>query len=167
MAKIMRCCTILFFIFLTMVYTGHALGAVSAEEAAQLGKNLTLWGAEKAGNADGTIPEYTGGLSTPPAGFDPKSGIWPDPYADEKPLFTINAANMGQYADKLTEGTKALMKHFPDYRIVVYKTHRSVYYPQWILDNTVKLATTATTKDDGETLVNAHAGYSLPDPQER
>ena len=35
--------------------------AVSAEEAARLGKDLTPTGAERAGNADGSIPEWTGG----------------------------------------------------------------------------------------------------------
>ena len=48
---------------LMLTYAGNALAAVSAEEAAHLGKNLTMIGAEKAGNKEGTIPEYTGGLS--------------------------------------------------------------------------------------------------------
>ena len=48
---------------LVLAYAGLALGAVSADKAAQLGKNLTLVGAEKAGNKEGTIPEYTGGIS--------------------------------------------------------------------------------------------------------
>ena len=52
---------------LTLTYAGVALGAVSADKASQLGKNLTLVGAEKAGNKDGSIPEYSGGLTTPPA----------------------------------------------------------------------------------------------------
>ena len=38
-----------------------AWAAVSADEAKQLGTTLTPIGAEKAGNKDGTIPEYTGG----------------------------------------------------------------------------------------------------------
>ena len=46
----------------------HALAAVSADEAKQLGTTLTAVGAEKAGNKDGTIPEYTGGIK-PPADF--------------------------------------------------------------------------------------------------
>ena len=37
-----------------------ALAQVSPEEAAKLGKELTCVGAEKAGNAAGTIPPYTG-----------------------------------------------------------------------------------------------------------
>ncbi len=39
---------------------GNALAQVSPEEAAKLGKELTCVGAEKAGNAEGTIPPYTG-----------------------------------------------------------------------------------------------------------
>ena len=47
---------------------GSAWAAVSADEAKQLGTTLTPIGAEKAGNKDGTIPEYTGGIK-PPADF--------------------------------------------------------------------------------------------------
>src|SRR5262245_41210654 len=79
-----------------------ASAAVSPEEAKQLGDALTPWGAEKAGNKDGTIPAYTGGLTKPPASYEPaKKGVLTDPFADEKPLLSVNAANMAQYADKL------------------------------------------------------------------
>ncbi len=67
------------------IFSTGALAAVSADEAKQLGTTLTAVGAEKAGNKDGTIPEYTGGLTTPPAGFQAGSGIRPDPFANEKP----------------------------------------------------------------------------------
>mgnify|MGYP003120625604 CR=1 FL=1 len=36
--------------------SANAVAAVSSEEAAQLGKALTLFGAEQAGNEAGTIP---------------------------------------------------------------------------------------------------------------
>src|SRR3954471_19284121 len=78
--------------------------APSADEAAQLGTTLTAFGAEKAGNKDGSIPEYTGGLCTPPAGYkplDPNGGFpYVDPYADEKPQFSIDGKNMDKYIDK-------------------------------------------------------------------
>src|SRR5262245_49512754 len=131
------------------LHAGGAFAAVSAEEAKQLGTTLTVFGAEKAGNKDGTIPAYTGGLTTPPAGFNKASGIRPDPYADEKPVFSIDAKNMDQHADKLTEGTKALMKKFPSYRIDVYPTHRTVAYPELVLDATLKNAVNAKTVADG------------------
>jgi hypothetical protein len=52
-----------------------ALAGITAEEAKALGGTLTGVGAEKAANKDGTIPAYTGGLTTPPAGFKPGDGI--------------------------------------------------------------------------------------------
>ena len=33
-----------------------------------------------------------------------------DPFADDKPLFTIDAGNMDRYADKLPDGLKAMLK---------------------------------------------------------
>ncbi len=60
------------------LWTTAASAAVSADEAKQLGTTLTPVGAEKAGNKEGTIPEYTGGLTTPPATFQKGSGIRPE-----------------------------------------------------------------------------------------
>src|SRR5262245_54983851 len=77
-----------------------AMGAVTLDEAKQLGTTLTATGAERAGNADKSIPEYTGGLTTPPAGYQKGSGIRPDPYAADKPLYSIKAANLAQYEGK-------------------------------------------------------------------
>lgn len=54
---------------LAMVFTTAVHAAVSPEQAARLGTSLTLVGAEKAGSADGSIPAYSGGLTTAPASF--------------------------------------------------------------------------------------------------
>ena len=70
-------------------------------EAARLGADLTPMGAEKAGNKDGTIPEWTGGLCSPPSGWTPAQG-YIDPFASDKVLFTITKANAAQYKDKLS-----------------------------------------------------------------
>lgn len=142
-----------------------AHAAVTPEEARKLGATLTLVGAEKAGNKDGSIPEYTGGLTTPPAGFVKERGVRPDPFADEKPLFAVDAKNMAQYADKLTEGTKALMKTLPGFRIDVYKTHRTVAVPTSVLENTVKNATQARLADDGLSVQGAKSGIPFPIPK--
>jgi hypothetical protein len=101
-----------------------AIAAVPAEEAKQLGTTLTEFGAVKAGNKEGTIPAYTGGLTKAPAGYKADSGFWVDPYKDEKPLFRIDAKNAAQYADKLSEGQKMLMKKHASYYIDVYPSHR-------------------------------------------
>ncbi len=65
---------------------------LSPESIARLGADLTPLGAEKSGNADGTIPAWDGGITTPPAGYQP-GDHHPDPYAADKILFTITAAN--------------------------------------------------------------------------
>ena len=44
---------------------------VSAEEAAKLKSELTPLGAERAGNKDGSIPAWDGGVVKPPAGWKP------------------------------------------------------------------------------------------------
>ena len=125
------------------------LAAVTADEAKQLGSTLLPWGAEKAGNKDGSIPAYTGPIK-PPASFDAKNPkVRPDPYADEKPLFSIDAKNMDKYPGKLAEGTRAMMKKYPGYRIDVYPTHRTVNYPKLYTDNSIKNATVCKTINDG------------------
>jgi len=150
-----------------LVIVGSAHAAVSAEEAMQLGRTLTPWGALKAGNADGSIPPYEGGLpvTTAPKGFVPNSGHWPDPLADEKPLYSITAQNMSEYADKLSEVTKEMLKRFPTFRVDVYPTHRTANYPAWFLENSIKNATRCKTKFDELALENCFGGTPFPIPK--
>jgi len=127
--------------------------AVSADEAAQLGGDkFTCIGAERAGNADGSIPAYSGKWLGAPPGIDPKKtpGHDPDAYPDEKPLFTITAQNMAQYAERLSDGEKALFKRYPDtFRMPVYPSHRDFRYADWVCDTLKKNATTAQVIHDG------------------
>ena len=153
-------------LILIMNWLAVAFGAVSPEEATKLGTTLTGVGAEMAGNKDGTIPPYTGGLTKPPESYKVGSGLRPDPFTSEKPLFSINAQNIVQYADKLTEGTKALIKKYPTYRIDIYKTHRTVAYPDFVFKNTVRNALKATTYNGGLSFKDAHAGYPFPIPKD-
>jgi hypothetical protein len=139
---------------------GPALAAVSADEAAKLKTDLTPFGAEKAGNKDGSIPAWTGGHTTPIAG-DKAGGRRGDPFKDEKPLFSISAKNVDQHADKLSDGQKAMLKKYPDsYRIDVYKTHRTAAAPQWVYDNTLRNATRA--KLNGDVVEGAYGGIPFP-----
>jgi hypothetical protein len=103
-------------------------------EIARLGADLTPVGAEKAGNKDGTIPAWDGGLCSAPAGWDPKQG-YKDPFAGDKILFTITKANAAQYKDKLTPGTLAMLDKYDNFKMNVYPTHRSACYPQEVYDN--------------------------------
>jgi len=134
--------------------------AASAEDAARLKTELTPFGAEKAGNKDGSIPAWTGGYTTPIPGDKP-GGRRGDPFKDEKPLYSITAKNVEQYADKLTDGTKGMLKKYPDsFRVDVYPTHRSAAAPQWVYDNTFKNATRA--KLDGDIVASAYGGIPFP-----
>jgi hypothetical protein len=143
-----------------------ANAAITAEQAKALGTTLTAVGAEKAANKDGTIPAYTGGLTTPPAGYKAGDGIRPNPFASEKPRLVIDAKNMAAHADKLTAGTKALLEKYPTMRVDVYPTQRSVAFPKWVLDNTEKIALTAKTTNNGRSIEGAHAGFPFPIPKD-
>ena len=102
-------------------------------EVARLGADLTPMGAEKAGNKDGTIPAWTGGLCAPPAGWTPAQG-YVDPFASDKVLFTITKANAAQYKDKLSPGTLAMLDKYPEFKMNVYQTRRTACYPQSVYD---------------------------------
>ena len=144
---------------------GHAWAGVSADEAAKLKTVLTPLGAERAGNKDGTIPAWDGGETKVPAGYksgDPR----PDPYAAEKPLFSVTAKNMAAYDSHLSEGTKALLQKYPEqFRIDVYPTHRTAAAPQWVYDNTFRNATRAKLKDGGDWIAGAYGGIPFPIPK--
>ena len=147
------------------VMSASAVAAVSPEEAAQLGKTLTPIGAEKAGNKDGTIPEWTGGLPKIPADFKAGSGMRPDPFASDKPRLVITGQNADQYKDQLTAITYALLKRYPTMRVDVYPTRRPVHFPKKVLDNTLKNATQAKTTDGGLGFENALPGIPFPIPK--
>ncbi|MGV8919520.1 MAG: DUF1329 domain-containing protein [Pseudomonas sp.] len=139
------------FMALSLLAT-NVMAAVSAEEAAKLGTTLTPLGAEKAGNADGSIPAYTGGIATNAGTVDSK-GFLSDPFANEKPLFTITAATAAQYKDKLSPGQMAMLQRYPEtYHIPVYPTHRTMALPQKVYDAIKRGATTVTTINDGNGL---------------
>ena len=108
--------TIILRISVAMLFTfiaTNASAAVSADEIARLGKDLTPLGAERGGNAEGSIPEWKGGITTPPAGY--KVGDHhPDPYPGDKPLFTITRANLDKYRGKLSAGLQKMVEALPD-----------------------------------------------------
>ncbi len=138
---------------------------VSAEEAAKLGNELTPQGAIKAGNADGTIPAWEGGITTPPAGYT-KGMHHPDPFADDQPLFKITAQNVGEYKDKLSPGQVAMFERYPDsWYMNVYPTRRSASYPDRINQASIKNASTATLTPDGNGVKDAINTSPFPIPQ--
>ena len=141
-----------------------AQAAVSESEAARLGQDLTPMGAIKAGNADGSIPAWDGGITTPPAGFN-AGDHHPDPFATDQPLYTITAQNKDQYKDKLTAGHLAMLDTYPDsFKLNVYPSRRSASFPQRIYDATIVNATRARLVDEGNGVSDAIIGIPFPIP---
>ncbi|SDJ37747.1 Protein of unknown function [Pseudomonas delhiensis] len=151
----------------SLLFAHGALAAVSAEEAGKLKTTLTPLGGERAGNADGSIPAWTGGYTqADPAYKD--GGKRGDPFAADKPLFTITAQNMAQYAAQLTPGVQAMLKKYPDsYRLEVYPTHRSAAAPQSVYDATFANASSGKLVDGpaGPMPEGAAGGIPFPIPQ--
>ena len=139
-----------------------AQAAAPASEAAKLGKELTPIGAIKAGNKDGTIPAWTGELVKTQAA----DGFLMDPFASDRPLYTITVANMDEYADKLSPGMKAMLKKYPEtYKVPVYKTRRTVSYPEKVYSAAKKNATSAKLKEGGNGLIDFSETVPFPIPQ--
>lgn len=142
-----------------------ARAAVPADEAAKLKSTLTPLGGDKAANKDGSIPAWDGNAKVS-AGA--KVGDIPSqPFPGEKPVVQITAKNMSQYADKLSDGTQALLKKYPDsFRIDVYPTHRTASAPQYVYENTFKNATRCKTKAGGYSVEGCYGGIPFPIPKE-
>ncbi len=138
-----------------------ALAGVSAQEAAKLKTTLTPVGAERDGNKAGTIPAWTGGFT------DSAHGNANFPYGQEKPLFTITAANAARYANNLPEGAKELFRRYPDYRMNIYPTHRSAALPSSVYDSTFENATRAHAASAGLPygIEGAAGGIPFPIPK--
>ncbi len=145
----------------TMAHAG------TAEEKAKLGgPDVTSVGAERKGNAAGTIPEWAP-LSGIPKGV---TGVvagtkYPDPFASDKPVATITAANVEQYKDKLTPGQIALLKRGPEEKMVIYPTHRSCAYPESIYKKTADNVLKAKLSKDGNALIDAVGGFAFAFPK--
>ena len=157
----------LFAVMALSVLAAHVMAAVSPEEAAKLGTTLTPVGAEKAGNADGSIPAWTGGIPKNAGAVDSK-GFLADPFANEKPLFVITAATVDKYKDKLSEGQVAMFKRYPEtYKIPVYPTHRTVNLPPNIYESIKRSALNVHAINDGNGLENftGNRYYAFPIPK--
>jgi hypothetical protein len=146
---------------MALATTAPARAAVSEAEAARLGRELTPMGAERAGNKAGTIPAWTGGYA--PTATAKINGRRPDPFASDKPLYTVTAANLGEHADQLTDGLKGLFRKYPDFRLNVYPTRRTASAPAFVYENTRLNATRAKLTDT--VLSGAYGGVPFPIPK--
>ena len=153
-------------LFGTLLLSGAlAQAQVDAAKAARLGQDLTPIGAEKAGNAAGTIPAWDGGLPRDANAYDPALG-YRDPYAADQPLFSITAANAEQYREQLSPGQLAMLTRFSDsWKLNVYPTRRSASYPDKVYAAAKHNATSAKLIEGGNGIADFKLATPFPLPQ--
>jgi hypothetical protein len=156
---------------LSLLLLGAAVCATAAhakvtqEEAAKLKSTLMPQGGEKAGNQAGTIPAWDGGLTQAPACYQGEGKRYCDPFAEDKPKFTITAQNVAQYQASLTPGQLAMFKKYASYKMHVYDTRRTAASPEWVYAATYKNALNATLGGNGEAVTGAVTGIPFPIPK--
>lgn len=128
-----------------------------------MGTVLTPMGSIMAANADGSIPAWTGGLAKDAAPVT-EEGRYTSPFADEAPLFVVNANNLEEYRDLMTEGQIAMLQRYPTYQLNVFPTHRSINIPADVVEQTKKNLTDTQMTSDGYGVENYHYGIPFPQP---
>lgn len=148
----------------TYVVATGASAAISQDQANKLGgPELTPMGAERAGNAAGTIPEWAP-MTSLPAGYTPGQPMV-DPYSSDPVEFSITAANYEQYKDNLSPGQIALLKRYPNtFKMNVYPSRRSAAYPQAVYDQIKTGAVKAELAEGGNGLKELVSDTPFPIP---
>ena len=147
------------------LYGGVASAKVSVADAAKLENELTPVGAVRAGNPDGSIPAWTGGITALPAGYN-KGDHHADPFGNDQVLYTITGANYKEYVANLSPGQVKLFETYPDtYKMPVYPTRRSASYPDSVYAATKSNALNAELLQGGNGIQNATMGIPFPIPQ--
>ena len=148
-----------------LTISAGAFAQLAAGDLAKLGTTLTPMGAEKAGNAAGTIPAWDGGITKVPAGVAFKAGgTYPDPFPNDKPLFTITAATADKYKDNLSPGQLAMLKQYPTYKLPVFQSRRTTAYPEGHYKETKECAAKAKLATGGNGVVGCTGGTPFPIP---
>lgn len=142
-------------------------GKVSAEKANELGTKLTPMGAIKEGNKAGTIPPFKGDILGAPSWvkYQGTGHHMPNPYPDDKPLFTITKDNYQQHKENLTTGQIALFEKYPSFAMPIYPSRRDFRYTDKVYENTKINATTATLVSEGNGFDHAFFGTPFPFPE--
>lgn len=157
--------TILLAVTVALASSG-AMAKSTAEEAAKLGKELTPMGAIKAANKDGSIPEWTGGITKAPAGYSVGDHHL-DPYPEDKIEYSITASNIEKYKDLLTPGQVKLFETYPEtFKMNVYQTRRSASFPDHVYKAVKTNATRAELVEGGNGIKNAAVGVPFPMPKD-
>jgi hypothetical protein len=147
-----------------LILTTNALAGARPDEAHRLAEDLTPMGAERAGNADGSIPAWSGGITAPPVPYA-AGDHHPDPFAGEQPLLRIDQSNLEAHRSLLGAGQVAMLENYPDYHFDVYPSHRSAAYPPHIYEMTAQNARSGMLVEGGDGVLNVAEGLPFPFPE--
>lgn len=129
--------------------------------AATLGQELTPVGAQRAGNADGSIPRWSADQLSDEAHLQ-----WMQRITREEPLYIITADNLQRYRQWLAPGLLKMFELHPEsFSIPVYPTHRTARQPQWTHDYIRRNLEDARISEIGDELLAAWPGIPFPKPQ--
>ena len=149
---------------ISMVLSTGALAKVPSDQVAKLSAELTPVGATRAANKDGSIPEWTGGITKAPAGYT-VGDHHIDPFPNDKIQFTITASNVAEYKGLLTPGQIKLFETYPDtYKMNIYQTRRSASYPEHVYQAVRTNASRAELVKEGNGIQGAAVGIPFPMP---
>ena len=135
------------------------------EQLDRLQADLTPVGALRAGNADGRIPAWTGGINQPPQGYQPGT-VHINPFDGESALLRINASNLDEHTTNLSPGQIAMLRKYGEsYFMDVYPTHRSAAFEQRIYAKTASNGMAGHLTTDGEGVLDVAEGFPFPFPE--
>lgn len=134
-----------------------------AELQRKLSTELTPMGAVRAGNVQGTIPPWSGGITAPPIGWQAQQG-YRDPFAQDEVLFTITRENMRAHLAQLTPGLAALLNKVSGFAIPVFTARRSAAIPKAVADEVVTQAGSVVLDGTGVAMKQYHP-VPFPVPQ--
>jgi hypothetical protein len=138
--------------WLALGLNAASVASVGPDRAARLQTTLTPLGAERAGNAAGTLPAWTGPAASGPSAID-----------DAQPLYVVTAETAAKYAVNLSEGQRALLASLPgSYSLPVYPAHRRAGAPAGFYAGTLQNATHAFIDSSSPAPQAAITGIPFP-----
>ena len=157
--------TTLLSLAVSLAFSGFTQAKVDEQQVKKLSGELTPMGAVRGANADGSIPKWTGGITSVPKGYT--AGMHHlDPFPNDKIKFTITSANLDQYKKDLTPGQIKLFNTYPDtFKMNVYQTRRSASYPEHVYQETIKNAGRSELIGEGNGITQAAVGVPFPIPK--
>ncbi|TDU28055.1 uncharacterized protein DUF1329 [Panacagrimonas perspica] len=141
-----------------------SIAKVTEEDAQQLRNRLTPMGAERAGDEDGTIPEWRGGMTAPPPCYV-AGGRYCDPHPEDKPYVTITTGTREEWRDYLSAGHIALLEaNRKTFQMNLYPSRRTFANPGAVYDAAYQNAIKATLSPGGNAVREARIAVPFPMP---